>query len=537
MGRIAKRGHIDHTNAAIKAIDAELAARDAETLSKSFRAFIEAAWPIVVPGSPFIPGRHIDAIAEHMQALADRDIINLIVNVPPRSGKSTLISNMWPCWQWTRMPTERYLFGSYSLDLARDDSNRCRTIIKSEWFRARWPHIEIREDNDSKGLFENTLMGRRQITSTGGVTTGLGGSALVLDDPHNVLKAESASDRATTLRWTREAFSTRRNPGVMEPVFCVVMQRVHQQDVSGYFLEEGGWEHLCLPMEYEGSKKTTSIGWSDPRTEVGENLWPERWDNPAGKRALAGLKKTLGATGVAGQLQQRPVPRGGGTFKREWLRFWYDGDRPPPEPVVYTKDDGTPAEHPQRPLPELEALSTVQSWDLAFKGLKSSDYVVGQAWCPGKGKDDAASRYLLAQERGQWDFVATKGAFRRLAADKPATTTLVEEKANGAAIIAELKTEITGLIAINPKDSKYARASAVAPLFEAGNVWLPHPKQHPWVEALLDELLLFPRGSYDDQVDALTQALLRMQEKHVEAIAAESVLMRLLTRVSPWMGV
>lgn len=425
---------------------------------------------------------------------------------------SSLISVLYPAWVWTRDPSEKFLFGSYAKELATGDSTRTRRIIESEWYQARWPHVQLMEDQNMKTAFENTATGKRQVTSVGGMTTGLGGTFLIMDDPHNVQKAESAVVREAAVQWFRESWSTRANSP--DTVRIVVMQRVHQSDVSGYCLSQGDWDHLCLPMKYEGNKKETSIGWCDPREEFGELLWPERYNEDE----IHALEVTLGSVGTAAQLQQRPVPRGGGTFQKEWLCFWYDDELGIPEPVVVQKKDGTFQEQPQKCLPDnIDRDTALASWDMAFKGEATSDYVVGQVWTRG-GKGDRANYYLLAQERGQWDFTSTLEAVRRLQEKVSTNITLVEEKANGPAIIAAMRSEIPGLIAVNPEGGKESRASACAPLFEAGNVWLPHPDQFPWVQSLVDEICMFPRATYDDQVDAMTQALKRIRHREADVI-------------------
>ena len=500
-------------------LEQERIAREAETYSKSFKAFVRGAWDIVEPGSPFMDGYHIDAICDHLEACAKGQIEKLLCNIAPRHGKSTLFSVLFPAWLWTHTPTDRMLYGSYSLDLARGDSTRTRRVVTTEWYTQRWPHIQLTDDQATKSKFENTLTGCRQITSVGGPTTGLGGNVLVLDDPLNMTDAESEVERANTITWIREAFSTRINPG--RPIRACVMQRLHQGDPSGYFISEGGWEHLILPVEYEGSRYFTSIGWTDPREEPGEILWKERYDTEKGRKELADLKRTLGSVGVAGQLQQRPVPRGGGTFKREWLCFWYDPElcAGVPEPVIFPKNDNTAHICPQRPLLRYDEGSLVDSWDLAFKGGEKNDFVVGQMWVRGV-KEDRANHYLLDQIRGNFDFVETLAAVRRLYHRKTPTALLVEEKANGAAVIAALKSELPAIIAVNPEGGKESRGSSVAPMFEAGNVWLPHPKMpgFEWVQGYIDEITMFPRGNNDDQVDATTQALIRLRSRRVDDI-------------------
>jgi predicted phage terminase large subunit-like protein len=496
-------------------------------LTQNFRKFAEAAWHIVEPGVPFHGGMHIDAICAHLQACYERKILKLLVNVPPRTGKSSLISVLWPAWIWANDPSEKFLTGSYALQLATRDAVRMRRVIESEWYQARWPHVSLAEDQNQKTSFENTQTGTRQVVAVGSATTGLGGTFLICDDPHNVQQAESAVVREAALAWFREAWSTRANTPTT--VRVVVMQRVHQSDVAGYILGEGGWTQLKLPMRYEdGPKVPTPIGWTDPRTEDGELLWPDRY----GEEEIAALEKTLGSAATAAQLQQRPAPRGGGTFRREWYKFWYDEALGIPEPVVTQRPNGEYIECAQKALPRVDDGTKLASWDLAFKGGETNDYVVGQVWARGL-KGDRGNFYLLDQERGQFDFPATIEAMYRLKDRNQGTvSTLVEEKANGAAAIATLKKDVPGVVAINPEGGKESRAAAAAPLFEAGSVWLPHPAQFPWMDGYLDEMGLFPRGTYDDQVDATTQALKRLQDRRVEEIDPKAFDMGF--RSNPW---
>jgi predicted phage terminase large subunit-like protein len=282
----------------------------------------------------------------------------------------------------------------------------------------------------------------------------------------------------------------------------VVMQRCHQRDLSGHLLEKGNFEHLCLPAEYEGDKRITVIGFSDPRQQQGELLWAERF----GPDEIAALKVALGSYAAAGQLQQRPSPAGGGIFKRHWFRFWQPRGANLP-PIIIRLPDGSTQSIYAIEAPELVD-EQIQSWDCAFKDLDTSDYVVGQAWAR------LGSRYLLGdQVRARMDCPATVQAIRELTAKWPKTyAKLIEDKANGSAVIQMLNREIPGILPVNPSGGKIARAQAISPLVEAGNVFLPHPEYAPWVNDFIEECVQFPNGAHDDQVDAMTQAILRWNE-------------------------
>ncbi|HUK89449.1 MAG TPA: phage terminase large subunit [Blastocatellia bacterium] len=243
-----------------------------------------------------------------------------------------------------------------------------------------------------------------------------------------------------------------------------------------------------------------SIKHSDPRTERGELLWPGRWN----REYVELQKRTLGSYRAAGQLQQRPSPAEGGILKRRWWRFWRQPRESYP-PVLLRLEDGTFLELEASPLPESLA-NYLQSWDLAFKDTASSAYVVGQVWAK-KGADC----FLLDQAREKLDFPETLKAIERMTAKWPnCKVKLVEDKANGPAVIATLKSKISGLIPVEPGGSKEARAHAVSPFIESGNVYLPHPGSARWVAELIEEATAFPNGAYADQVDAMTQALNRL---------------------------
>jgi predicted phage terminase large subunit-like protein len=253
----------------------------------------------------------------------------------------------------------------------------------------------------------------------------------------------------------------------------IVMQRVHENDLAGHVLQQGDYEELKLPAEYEGSRRMTSIGWQDPRTEPDELLWPERF----GREEIDRLKRDLGSYGAASQLQQRPSPAEGGILKRHWWKFYRDAPR--------------------------KFKEVIQSWDCSFKDSRSSDFVVGQVW----GRN-GADKYLLDQVRGRMDCPATMQAVKRLSENWPqAQRKVIEDKANGPAVVAMLKHEIAGLIAVNPKGGKEVRAQAVSPQIEAGNVYLPDPSIAPWINGFIEECAAFPNGAFDDQVDAMSQAL------------------------------
>lgn len=479
----------------------------AERYRRSFGDFIAEAWPLVEPATPFVPGWHIDAIASHLEAASRGEIKRLVINIPPRHMKSLQVSVFWPAWIWLSNPERRFLFASYAQQLSNTHSVACRRLIGTEGsrdprqdpgelsllqrigYRGLVDLIDGPEgwrltgDQNLKQRFENTRTGFRMATSIGGSVTGEGGDFIVLDDPHKPEEAHSDVTRQKVLDWYDSTWTTRLNSS--EGVQVIVMQRLHEADLTGHVLERGGFTHLCLPAEYEPKHP---FAWTkDKRRKAGAVLWPKKWD-----RSWLDEKGTeLGSYGFAGQYQQRPSPAEGGIFKRQWWRYYDE-------------------------LPRIDEIVT--SWDMAFKDTDGSDYVVGQVW--GRSLTD---RYLLGSIRARLDFTETLKAVTDLDAwcvshwPGVRRSCPIEDAANGPAIISALRNHVSGLIAVRPDGGKEARAHAVSPQVEAGNVFLPRHeiKAPPGYEevrtdSFLEEVSGFPNAAFDDQVDAMTQALRRI---------------------------
>lgn len=223
----------------------------AEKASKRLRDFIKVAWPTVEPATKFIPGFHIDAVCEYLEAVTKGQIRDLILNMPPRHMKSLLVSVFWPAWEWTQKPSTRWLYSSYAIKLSTEHSVTCRRVIEAPWYREAFGSVfTLRGDQNEKMKFENNRSGYRMATSVGGSNTGMGADRLIADDPHNVKEAESDLIREKVIEWWGGVMTTRRNdPKTSSRV--IVMQRVHDADLTGHLLRQGGYEHLCLSAEYE----------------------------------------------------------------------------------------------------------------------------------------------------------------------------------------------------------------------------------------------------------------------------------------------
>ncbi len=304
---------------------------------KGLRDFIKQAWHVLEPKTDFVPGWHIDAISDHLEAVTKGQIKRLLINIPPRCMKSLSVSVFWPCWSWINDPAVRWLFSSYAQDLSTRDSLKCRRLILSEWYQARWAdRFYLVGDQNQKTRFENNYTGCRLSTSVDGVTVGEGGDNIVVDDAHNVKKVESDVIRKGVLTWYDEIMTTRLND-MKTGTITLVMQRSHHDDLAGHVLErDKDFVHLMLPAEYEPDRKCiTDFGnkhFEDLRKEENELLWPEKMD-----RVVIEKQKRMGVYAYSGQYQQRPSPRGGGLFKVgkfntienltgfnvvSWIRYW-----------------------------------------------------------------------------------------------------------------------------------------------------------------------------------------------------------------------
>lgn len=480
-----------------------------ELAQRSLVEYIRLAWPIVEPTNPYIHGWHIDAISEHLEAATRGEIRNLIINIPPRHAKSLLCCVFWMTWVWTTRPETRWLYSSYGENLAIRDSMKCRRIIQSPWYQSNFGDVfQLAGDQNQKTRFDNNKTGYRLATSVGGMGTGEGGDFIVVDDPLKQADAHSLPARESVKDWWDNTMSTRGN-NPEKVVKVVIMQRLHEEDLTGHLLQRMKadglhYEHLCLPARYDGNKRITSVGFSDPRKNKGDLLWPERF-TPA---ALGELESSMDSYAVAGQLQQKPAPDAGGIFKKAHWRYWKPEGITLPPVVVEIVNEETKA----ITLMEVNAVDLpadfddmMQSWDCAFKDTKSSDFVAGQVWAR-----VGVSKYLLDYFKERADINATIRAIRAMSEKWPeAYTKLIEDKANGPAVIQLLQGRVDGLIGVDPKGGKVARAHAASPSVESHNVYVPHPALYGWVNGFIENCAGFPNVTHDDDVDAFTQAMIR----------------------------
>lgn len=460
----------------------ELLLLEYEKSARDFSYYFRRVWLELEPQTKLLYNWHHELIAEYLTACYLRQIKRLIINVPPRYTKSNEITVAFPTWVWLHQPEERFVFTSYSNSLSTMHNVNRRNIIDSTWYQARWQGIfQLAADENMKTEFSNNKRGRMIATSMGSGITGKGGNILMIDDPHDPTRAESKIQREKTIKEYDSKFTTRLDDK-SNGVIVLVMQRLHEQDLTGHLLEqEGVWTHVCLPAE--APKKTFIIYPMSRKIKVREKddiLHPERENQPL----LDAQKVALGSYGYAGQYQQNPSPREGGLFKRDW---WKRYNRLPDS---FDK--------------------VIDSWDCTFKDLQTSNYVAGEVWGI-KG----ANKYLLHVTKKRMGFVDTiKAMLKHKEMFPEIIATLIEDKANGPAIIEVCKKKISGLIPFNPQGSKQERAAAIEPQCEAGNVFLPVQDFATFdVNDFIDICALFPNAAEDDIVDAMTQLLIYVESK------------------------
>lgn len=460
--------------AALSLTNEDWLAIEREYCARSLANFVREAWHVLEPGQPYIHGWHVDAICEHLEAITDGDLNRLLINIPPGTMKSTLTSVFWPAWEWgpKRMPHIRMIGASHEQGLAVRDTRKMRNLITSPWFKERWP-TALTSDQNQKTFYENEHTGWRQACAVASMT-GKRGDRVVWDDPHSVEAALSIAHRETALRVFQETLPTRlNNPD--KSAIVIVMQRLHEADVSGFILEDDyGYEHLCLPMEFEPERRcTTSLGFTDPRTEDGELLFPQRFSRETVDRD----KKIMGAMAVAGQFQQRPAPRGGGFF--EWEKLEVVGDAP-------------------KRLTKL-----IRYWDKAGTD-GSGAYTAGVLM----GKDKDGIYYVLDVVRGQWSASKREAVIKQTAqADgKKVHVWIEQEPGSGGKESAESTIRMLAgfrAYAERATGDKALRAEPYSVQVEAGNIKVV---DGVWNKAFIDEHKTFPVGKYKDQIDAASGA-------------------------------
>lgn len=438
----------------------------------SLRDFVRGSWAIVEPARAFVPAWHIDAIAEHLEAVDAGQIKRLLINIPPRYGKSTLVSVLWPVWSWTERPHTRWVFCSYASGLSLKHSRDRRLIIESDWFRDRWgTRVRMAEDQNQKAEFQNTARGHMIATSVGGTITGKGCTRLVIDDLLNPENAESKAERERGVDFYRSTLSTRLDDD--SAAIVAIEQRTHRSDLSGSVLKDGEWTHLKLPAIAEKSEKIIfPISGRVVEREAGDLLWPDR-HNVA---ALERQKVVMGSRAFNAQFQQAPVSEEGAMFKRSWWQYY-------------------------RELPKVRRRAWC--WDTAVKTNDHNDFTVGMliAEC-------ATGFYVEKMVKARMEYPDLKRTVQIEQDARRADVIVVEDKSSGQQIIQDLRrnTSLPVVAFDGGGKDKILRAALASPKVEAGKVFLPEAT--PWVADFVETMAAFPDVEHDDDVDAFTSGII-----------------------------
>lgn len=453
----------------------------------SFAEFVKMAWHVLEPDTPLIWNWHMDAICFHLQALVEGRFLELglpnrlLINVPPGSSKSLLVSVFLQAWEWG--PQERrsirYLSTSYNDTPVNRDTCKCRDLILSEWYQARWPEVYLVRQAETS--FANSGTGTRRGLAFGSLTSQRG-DRLVIDDPHSTESAESDAERVRATKRFREGAQNRLNDQKRSCII-VIMQRLHEEDVSGVILSLGmEYMHLCLPMEYEPKRHcSTPLGFDDPRTEDGELLDPVRFP----PEEVARLKRDMGSYAYAGQYQQRPAPREGGMFKRAWFAGRY----------IKAAPSGT---------------RWVRHWDLAASQYSTSARTAGVKLGITPSGKFVIAHAITEMEEGDAVRRIIKGQAEM--DGKDVYISLPQDPGQaGKTQYQDYVTQLAGWTVkkLMESGSKENRAEPFAAQCEAGNVFIVRGE---WNETYLDEMCLFPAGKFKDQVDASSGAFAQLLE-------------------------
>ena len=585
----------------------------------SLLAFVKLAWPILEPANPLVESWHLDALCDHLQAVTTGGIRNLLINIPPRHMKSLAVCVFWPAWEWITHPHRRFLFASYAMSLSERDSVKCRRLMESQWYQQFWgDRFQLCGDQNTKLRYDNDKAGHRIATSVGGSATGEGGDYVIVDDPHNVIDRESQTLREEALTWWDETMSTRLNDP-RSGAKIIVMQRIHEKDLSGHVLEQGGYEHLFLPAEFEPARRcvttlwrptpagrdrrvgvpahhcvspaetvgehahpTTTTArhsdqddakmtgaenpasldvgralpadaatggqcppyvnaiahrWTDPRTQDGDLLWPQR----IGAKEIADFKIRLGPEGYAGQFQQRPSPAGGAVFRKEWFRYYgQSAERKvlSAELKQQTVSSRLSTQHSElSTTPESPQLSTQHSElstchvllkpDGSQKLIRPQDcerfavmdpagtepgegrrpcYTVIQVWDVTKTGD----MLLVHQYRRQVRAADAADAAIAICREFDVAYIAIEKDGMGLGVVQQVKNSGIAVRAIKARGCKEARSQTAEIRMANGQIYFPH--RAAFLFELEKELLSFPRSDYADQVDALSHAAMQVQK-------------------------
>lgn len=439
----------------------------------SLDVFIQRAFLELNPGGEFKHNWSLEALAFKLQQVGEGKNRRLIINVPPRSLKSFSTSVAFPAWLLGRDPSMRIIGISYGQDLAASFSHQTRQLMRTSLYQKLFPGTAISKDKDTESFFRTTQNGQLMGTSVGGPLTGLGGQLLILDDPLKADDAASETQRAKVIEWYRSTALSRLDDPKTGAI-VVVMQRLHLDDLTGYLLEQGGWDVLRLPAIADETQTYELYDGGTHTFEVGTLLHEDR----LGQKELDEFRRNLGTAQFSAQYLQSPIPGSGTIFRWEWFKYF----------------DHQPG------LGEFEYL--IQSWDIATTQSPTSNWSVCTTWGVLGEKS-----YLIDLHRVRLEFVPLVREIEKLERQYEPDVIAIEAAGVGQAVFQNVRAlfPMGRVWPSTPTKGKSERAEGTTPVVEAGNVLLP--RKAAWLNDFRDEVRAFPAGKYDDQVDSMVQFL------------------------------
>lgn len=445
-------------------------------LRKSLSAFIQKTFGIVSAGDTYLHNWHIDLIAQHLEACYRGDIKRLIINIPPRYLKSICASVAFPAWILGQDPTRKIVSVSYSNELALKHSLDCKQTMEAAFYREIFPATRLSRTRNTQTEYGTTKGGLRLATSVSGTLTGLGGDFIILDDPLKPMDALSDTNRKAVNDWFDSTLYSRLNDK-QKGCIIIVMQRLHEADLVGHVLEQEQWVHLTIPalaeVGHEFEVKPNLISPYTVLRKTGDALHARR---ESSAQLIKLQRDIIGSYAFAAQYQQEPAPLGGGMIKWSWFRRF----------------SALPEEKPDR---------IVQSWDSASKAGEAHDYSVCTTWYEYK-----RGYYLVDIFRERLEFPDLRRAIISQATKYNPNAILIEDKGSGIHLIQDLQQETKlPVLAYEPQGDKLTRMMGQTPKIECGRVLIPDTA--PWESDFEAEIIKFPNGKHDDQIDSMSQAL------------------------------
>lgn len=443
-----------------------------------FSLFTRRAFLTVSPGMELIWGPHLDALSWALTECMNGNIKRLVITLPPRYMKSIFASVALPAYMLGKNPEEQIICASYGEGLSLKHAADTRLVMEEDWYKKTFPKTALNLSKATQHEIVTAKNGFRLATTVGGAITGLGGNFLIIDDPHKADEANSDIKRTRTTDWFSQAAVSRLN-SKKAGVIIVIQQRLHQADLAGILIEREGWYHLNLPAIAEMDEDIPVGPGKVFHRNAGEALHPER-------ESLDDLKAReieMGDYAFAAQYQQRPSPLGGGIIKLDWFQTWHK------------------LKHP------MHAEHIIQAWDSAVTAGEKSDFTV------------CITAYAIGGELLIKDILRIKVEFPELkdlifkhAQDHQASLVLIEAVGAGKGLYQQVHTQRLkmnpwpfDLMAHEPKTDKATRLLAVSPVVGEGRVYLP--VSAPWLDPFLNEIMNFPNGVHDDQVDAFSMLM------------------------------